>query len=279
MHVIQTPSIRRIVFDDLPPEIKTVSCDYPTDWPYANVYAMADLHEGDERAYSQYAYAMVDIIKNDPYGLCALNGDLFNTAILYSVSDIYAETMRPRQQIDAGIKIFSPIAQKIIGVDGGNHEARVARLVDMDMTDIMCRELGIRERYHPSGLLIFVRFGEGTDGKRHKRKQWYSIYMTHGRGGGTTPGGKMNRLVKLQSIVDADAYIHSHSHESIIREGAGFRVSTANGSIKRVQKMFVNTGSPLLWGGYAQDMELAPGSLATPVLTLYAERKFMTATS
>jgi hypothetical protein len=279
LHILTTPQISRIVFDELPNEIKTICVDYPNDWPYVNLYALADLHDGDERAYVQYSFAMVDIIKNDPYGLCALNGDLFNIATRISVSDIYSETMPPSKQLDAGAKLFKPIAHKIIGVDDGNHESRIYKAVGMDITRLLCRELGIEDRYNPSGLLMFLRFGTNKERNSHYGKQWYSIYMTHGRGGGSTSGGKINRLVKLQSIVDADAYIHSHTHESIIRDGSGFRVSPITGSIKRVQKVFINTGSPMLYGGYAQDMCMQPGSMSTPVLTCYAERKFMTATS
>lgn len=27
--------------------MKTVRADFPTDWPYANIYTLADLHIGD----------------------------------------------------------------------------------------------------------------------------------------------------------------------------------------------------------------------------------------
>ena len=43
------------------------------------------------------------------------------------------------------------------------------------------------------------------------RQMCYTIYTTHGRGGGRKEGAKAIRLADMASIVDADIYIHSHA--------------------------------------------------------------------
>lgn len=73
-----------------------VRADYPTDWPHANVYTLADLHIGDAHCDESEVLARVKAVQDDPYGLCVLNGDLMNTALRNSVSDVYGEVLSTR---------------------------------------------------------------------------------------------------------------------------------------------------------------------------------------
>ena len=63
------------------------------------------------------------------------------------------------QQIDEACGLLLPIKDKIIGATTGNHEARAYRSDGIDMTRLVCRQLGVEQYYHPDGVLMFVRFG------------------------------------------------------------------------------------------------------------------------
>jgi predicted phosphodiesterase len=261
--------------------MECIRADFSNDWPQANIYTLADLHVGDSHAVYAEVERRINEVIQDPYGLCILNGDLMNTALKTSVSDIYGETLSPMQQIRKMVDLLRPISGKIIGITTGNHENRVYRNDGIDIMRIACRELGIEDKYSPEGILIFLRFGlrNGHDRKRDRPSaQWYTIYATHGSGGGRKEGAKAIRLADMASIVDADIYIHSHTHLPMLMKQRYYRMSPGNCSVKSVERLFVNTGAALDYGGYGQAQEFKPSSLSTPVLHLQAARKYATAT-
>ncbi len=261
----------------------SVRADYPIDWPHANVYTLADLHIGDPHCDESEVLTRVKAAADDPYGLVVLNGDLMNTALKTSVSDVYGEVLTPMQQITYLVNMLRPIAGKIIGVTAGNHENRVYRNDGIDVTRLVCRELGIEEKYSPEGVLIFLRFGERSRHGGHisdgrNPRQWYSIYATHGSGGGRKEGAKAIRLADMAAIVDADIYIHSHTHLPMVMKQSFFRADSSNCVAKQVQKLFVNTGAAMGYGGYGQSQEFKPASATTPSIHLDAKHKRMSAT-
>lgn len=261
--------------------MKTVRADYPDSWPHANIYILADLHIGDPNSLNAEVLRRVREAENDPYGLVILNGDLMNTATRTGVSDVYGELLTPMQQMQELVDLLKPVRNKIIGVTTGNHENRVYKNDGLDTTRLVCRELGIEERYAPEGILIFLRFGRQNPHGRHMDKnpnQWYTIYATHGSGGGRKEGAKAIRLADMAAIVDADVYVHSHTHLPMIMKQSFYRTNTSNCRVTLVPKLFVNTGAALEYGGYGQAQEYKPSSTSTPVIHLDARNKRMSAT-
>ena len=262
--------------------MKAVRADYPETWPYANIYPLSDLHIGDPHCDDAEVARLVKRVEDDPYGLCVLNGDLMNTALRNSVSDVYGEILSPMQQIEYLVKLLTPIKDKIIGATSGNHEQRTYRSDGIDVMALVCKELGIFDRYAPEGILIFLRFGTQAHthpGAKRNPRQWYSIYATHGGGsGGRKEGAKAIRLADMASIVTADVYIHSHTHLPMVMKQAAYRADAINCCAKKVQMLFVNTGAALGYGGYGQAQEFKPSAIAYPVIHLEAKHKKMTAT-
>ena len=263
--------------------MKSIRVDYPTDWPHANVYTLADLHIGDPHCDMAEVMARIKKAQDDPYGLVVLNGDLMNTALRNSVSDVYGELLTPMQQITQLVTLLRPIAGKIIGVTAGNHEERVYRSDGLDTMRLVCRELGVEDKYAPEGILIFLRFGTRAQKDQHTKegrnpRQWYTVYATHGSGGGRKEGAKAIRLADMNSQVDADIFIHSHVHLGMVMKESYFRVDSSNCVAKPVDKLFVCTGAALEYGGYGQAKGFKPASKATPVIHLEAKHKRMTAT-
>ena len=118
----------------------------------------------------------------------------------------------------------------------------------------MCSQLGITEKYSPTTALLFIRFGKANAHGRKEGRQLYTAYVTHGSGGGRKEGGKVNRLADLASIVDADIYIHSHTHLPVVFKESFFRTSASNSSVALVDKLFVNTAASLNYGGYTHTL-------------------------
>jgi predicted phosphodiesterase len=260
----------------------TVTIDRPTDWPNARIHILSDLHIGDAHSDIHAISSRLEAIKADPRALVILNGDIMNTATKNSVSDIYSETMKPMEAIDCAVRMFTPIKDKIIGADTGNHEARVYKQDGIDVMRLVCRELGVERVYNPEGVLIFLRFGskprKECPNNRTEAPWTYSIYATHGTGGGRKEGGKAVRLADLAAIVDADIYIHSHTHLPMVMKQGFFRTDIQNQKVRCVEKLFVNDASSTTYGGYGQTYGLKPTSQSSPVIHLRGDRKAMSAT-
>lgn len=258
--------------------MQTVRVEFPSDWETCNVYAVADWHIGDRHSVQHEIDQQIQRIKDDPHGLVVLNGDLLNTALRNSVSDIYGETAKPMDQILTLVGLLKPIAEKIIGVTLGNHEERIYRDDGVDIMRLVCRELGCEDKYCPEGILIFLRFGSIRSHKGGRQKRLFTMYATHGSGGGKKEGAKAIRMADMAAIVDADVYIHAHTHLPMIFPENYFRVNVGNNSVQEVEKLFVNTGAKLKYGGYGQSKEFKPNSRRYPVIHLCARDGTATAT-
>lgn len=246
--------------------MKAIRCDLPFA-ELVEVHPMADLHIGDSMSDFKLIMEHIEYIKNTPNAYCILDGDLMDTAVCSSIGDTYGANHQPMEQLKMCVKIFEPIKDKILAVLPGNHENRVYKSDGLDITEIMCAQLGIPERYSPTTALLFIRFGKRPNG-HHGRPMLYTIYATHGAGGGRKEGGKVNRLADLAAIVDADCYCHAHTHLPLVFKEAFYRVSGANSSVALVDKLFVNSGASLNYGGYGDKAGFKPASKSSPVIYL-----------
>jgi predicted phosphodiesterase len=246
--------------------MKTIKCDLPFA-EVIEILPMADLHIGDSQCDYKLVLERIEYIKNTKNAYCILDGDLMDTAIASSIGDTYASALQPMEQLKHCVKIFEPIKDKILAVLPGNHENRVYRADGIDLTEIMCAQLGIPERYSPTTALLFIRFGD-KGGKYHNRTQTYTLYATHGSGGGRKEGGKVNRLADLASIVDADIYVHAHTHLPLIFRESYFRVNMSQSTATAVDKLFVNCSASLNYGGYGDKAGFKPASKRSPTIYL-----------
>lgn len=245
--------------------MKAIKCDLPFH-EQIEIHPMADLHIGDSKCDYKGILERIEYIKNTPNAYCILDGDLMDTAIASSIGDTYAANLQPMEQLKHCVKIFEGIKNKVLAVLPGNHENRIWKSDGIDITEIMCAQLGIPEKYSPTTALLFIRFGRNSE--HNGRRQLYTIYCTHGSGGGRREGGKVNRLADLASIVDADCYVHAHVHLPVIFRESFFRVSGSNSTVAEVDKLFINTAASLRYGGYGDKAGFKPASRRSPVLYL-----------
>lgn len=261
--------------------MKPIRCDLSQDLEQIKILSLSDIHIGDINCDFKLLQRRLDYIKSDPECYCILSGDLMNTATRSSKSDIYSELIPPKEQLERCVDIFGEIKDKILCIVPGNHELRTYKSEGIDMTAIMAAQLGLSDKYSDTTALLFIRFGKAARAKhsgKGKRPLCYSAYVTHGGGGGRKEGGKVNRLADLASIVDADIYIHSHTHLPVIMKQAFFRTDTRNSTVALVDKLFVNTGAHLDYGGYGDIQSYKPSSKTTPIICLSGTHKRMTAT-
>ena len=227
-----------------------------------NLYIFGDEHIGDSNCDIKYIKERIATVENDPNGIWIAIGDILNNATLQSVSDTYAETMTPMQELELAVSLFEPIKDKCIGFSSGNHEDRTYKTDGIDLCEIVARELNLP--YFNASAIIFLRFGCTN----RNRPICYSIFARHGSGGGSAMGGKANKLKKNSEIVDADIYIQGHTHSPITYKEDFYRLSYPNSSVDKVTRTFVNIGSSLNYGGYGAKFGFAPSTKVHPIVHL-----------
>lgn len=257
--------------------MKVIRADLSENLKEIEILPIADLHWADPQSDHDRILEDIGYILGNENVYCVLNGDLMDCAIASSVGDTYGQTASPMEELKACTELFQPIAHKILCVVPGNHERRHYRTNGLDLTELMCRQLGIEDKYSPATALVFLRFGS-LQKRNHHRKALYTIYVSHGNGGGRKEGGKVQRLVDLSAIVDADIYICGHTHLPVMLKDSFARPNPANTSVTYGTRLYVNTSAKLEYGGYGEVGGYKPPCMDTPVIRLSGTKKEMRAT-
>lgn len=258
--------------------MKAIKVDLPESLREIEIMPVADYHWADPNSNHDKIMRDIAYIREHENCYCVLNGDLMDCAIASSIGDTYGATLSPMDELKACVDLFAPIANKILCVVPGNHEARHYRTNGLDLTELMCRQLGIEDRYSPTTALLFIRFGRDEVHNHHKRKVCYTMYASHGNGGGRKEAGKIQRLVDLSTIVDADIYLCGHTHLPAMLKDGFARPNCANSSITYGTRLYVNTSAKLNYGGYGDIGGFKPPCTDTPLIRLGGTRKEMRAT-
>lgn len=252
--------------------MKVIKIDLSTELKSLELHVFADEHLGDEYCDTKRLLQRIDYVRNTPNAYCILNGDILDNATKTSIGDTYTQTLNPMEQLQRAVDIFGAIKDKILCITHGNHENRTYKKEGINLSSLIATQLGLSDRYTPTSALLFLRFGKSSS-KTHNRKICYTIHTLHGSGGGRKEGAKAIRLADMASIIDADIYIHSHTHLPMVMKQAFHRVDLSNSSVALVDKLFVNTAANLNYGGYGEAKEFKPSSKETPVIYLSGTEK------
>lgn len=247
----------------------------PAELEYINIKLLSDWHIGDRFCDFKAIEKQVAGVAEDPncYAICC--GDLMNNATKASVSDIYSEKLSPQEQIDKVLKILTPIRDRILYITSGNHEARTYREAGIDTTAVIAVKLDLQDRYSKNGGIMSLSLGRDRAhvSPNSKQKLKYFFYILHGNGNGSKAGGKVNRLVDLASIVDADIYIHAHTHLPVVTMVPFCRIDRAHDLVTMEDRLFVNASAKLEYGGYGKEKAFVPASMADPVIFINGKKK------
>jgi hypothetical protein len=186
-------------------------------------------------------------------------GDFMENAIVGSKSDVYTQTMPPRQQMDAIVDLLTPIRDKGLFLIGGNHEARTDRLVGSRPEDYIATRLDLPYCGFSCYASLFVRSDQSGTHRGHGRG--WSCYFHHNYGGGYTAGGKVSRAGQLRLITPtADAIFSGHFHITSRIPVTWYELGKSS-AIKKTGYDYI-IGSALSWNeSYAEEKAKRPASL------------------
>ena len=236
------------------------------------IIPVSDVHLGAAEHMADEWREFVNTVKSDPNCYIILGGDLINNATKSSVSNVFAETMRPREQKRMMAEMLAPLKNRILCAVSGNHERRSGKDVDDDPTyDIMCK-LDIEHLYRENVAFIKMQFGD-KNGNGNVNPT-YVFVVTHGAGGGMLTGGTVNRNERFGYIIDGmDCLVVGHTHKPWVTQPAKIKIDPFNNKISVKPFKVVSATSWLNYGGYAAQKMLNPTSHAPQVLTVCGKRK------
>lgn len=233
------------MIDDFTPIIHRLEGRTIRIWP------IADVHLGARECAIGDFQAFLKRIQSDNDSYIVLVGDLLNNATKSSISNVYEETMPPSAQIDCAVELLSPVADRILGAVGGNHERRSKKDVDLDpMYAVMCM-LRIQDLYRPN--MAFLRI-ELSNGNTHDS---YAIMMTHGK--------TENKKKQFTSIVEGvDACVYAHTHSPSIQIPASHIRFNHRNTISFHEVVSLTACSWVRPGGYSLSSLYTPQAVSRP---------------
>ena len=235
-------------------------------WPISDVHLGAAEHNAEAWA------AFCREIEQRPNAYVILGGDLINNATRSSISNIFEETMRPKEQKKHMVEMLRPLRDKVLCAVSGNHERRGLKDADDDPTyDILCK-LDLETVYRENVAFLRLHFGDDKiDGSRNPT---YVFVVTHGAGGGILTGGMVNKAERFAYVIDgADALIVGHSHKPFITQPSKVKINAQKGVVYLRPFKVISTTSWLDYGGYASQKMLPPTSIAPQIIKLYGKQK------
>lgn len=209
------------------------------------LYPIGDLHYGSAQCNLDFVRSVVAEVKDTPNAYWVGMGDLIENAIVGSKSDVYTQTVQPREQINYIVELLRPIANKGLFLIGGNHERRTTRTTGIVLEEHIAVQLGVPYM----GFSCMARLQTESS----HTPQDFICYFHHNYGGGYTAGGKVNRAESLRRIVPtADAIFSGHFHITSRIPVTWFEAGTKQAN-RKVGYDYI-TGSALTWNeSYAEE--------------------------
>ena len=236
------------------------------------IYTLADLHIGSAECDVNLIKRVVKFVQETPHTYVVLLGDILDTALKNSKTDIYSEVMSVADSQKLAVELLTPIKDRIIGLTPGNHENRVWKETGIDLSLWLAEKLGVADKYRVNALAMSIDFGKDNNGRPYK----LNIFSQHGGyGGGRKLGAAMNAIEDMDGIVaNADIYLRAHTHSPV--QGSR-KVYTFNdqGNLDTQIKYYFNAPSFLLTGGYGLEKGYKPQDISPCYLNIraYCERE------
>jgi len=236
------------------------------------LYAVADLHVGSREFMEQVWLDFRAQVLREPDSRLIIVGDAMNNALKNTVSNVYAEKMRPREQKAWLIEQLGPLRDRILAITPGNHEERsVKEADDNPLYDVACK-LDLEDYYRDCACFITLRFGE-KNGNGLKNPT-YTICATHGAGGGILTGAAVNRNERFAYAIDGlDLLIVAHSHKPWVTQPGKVVIDAQNNRVSiKPFKVAVATAW-MEYGGYALKKQMLPAVHAEQEILLRGKEK------
>ena len=256
---------------DVLSNLKLVKHELSSNFNFVEVFPLVDLHIGDSNTDIKLFKRFINFILEQPYRYVTLQGDLMNNALRNSVSNVYGETMSPREQKNFLIENLRPIADRILCIIPGNHEARSAKDSDVALMEDIAIALNKQELYQDNGCYLKITLGSKRE---NKKRASYNGLCVHGFGGGAKTGASVNRLEDYAYAIEGlDFIVTGHTHKYFSTIPAKIVIDPQNEVIRQRNFACYNASAWQDYGGYGFKMMLKPGRKGASPMILHGSKK------
>lgn len=259
-----------------------------THFTEAEIIDLSDWHIGNPLCDEALIKNVCDYIMQEPENpkrarVCFMNGDITETITRNSIGDIFnGSQYTPSTQIAIALKYLRPLTKtskkypmgKIISNAYGNHDFQ-RQYKDSGIscaTSIACG-LGLEDRSSSDGCYDFINLKSLY---RTKDNTTFTLYHSHGSGGGSTIGAKANKMEKIGNSILADIICIGHCHTSITFKEDMIIPQTNTHRTRTHTTTYVMVSSMLGYGDYAQRQGIKPSTINVPRIILTQERHYLT---
>ena len=241
------------------------------DVPELHLYGFSDWHLGSADCDEELIQRDVEIVKNDPASRVIVLGDILQCDLKHSKGDIYHQKYSPSQQKRLAREMLEPIKDKILSIQGGNHDEGRSEEDATPVLDI-AEYLGVP--YCQAETLLKIPVGCKSKNGKHVV---YVAFAVHGWSNGRLWGSKAINLDRLKDLVPtADLFLMGHTHSQHVHKDTVFIPDLYNNNVMVKTRHFVNTGSYQRRGDYVRRKALPGQCLGTSLIRLSGTQKKIT---
>lgn len=247
------------------PDFTLITRHFPENKDIA-LYPVGDVHLGAAEHMESAWREFREMILSEENAYLLLVGDLLNNATRSSVSNVFDEVLRPREQKRLMSEMLAPLRERILCAVPGNHEGRSGKDADDDPCyDILCK-IDREDAYRENAAFLKIQIGNKSgDGLKNPS---YVITVMHGVGAGVMTGSALNRAERFAMAIDgADILVVGHSHKSFNSYPAKIKIDPYNNKISLKPFHVVNCSAWMDFSGYALRKMLIPsGHIAQKIV-------------
>lgn len=217
------------------------------------VWAVADVHIGARNADVDGFKAFIKRVQADEDSYIVIVGDLMENNTRDSVSDY--GYLPPSAQVDLAVELLQPVADRILGVVGGNHEFRTTRATDLDPLYAVCLMLrangeSLAHLYRQNFAFLRIVLERGRVADR------YALMLIHGK----TANKKRHFAYAVEGV---DAIISGHTHDGLVEKPAKL-VFTPSNNVRIQPLVSITATSWLPFSDYAARSLCLPKATSCP---------------
>lgn len=184
--------------------------DLSTQYDTCVLVFIGDWHIGTVDFDIEEASRVIDYVIKTPNARLFCLGDMMNTAILNSVSNMFEDIAYPQEQWKVFVSLLQEVAsmKKLVVTHTGNHERRVGRNTGIDPVEQATAALGAKETYAPyfADSIINLKCPYTKSGT-------YSFPLVTHHGDSGNPENNSN--INQESLVNAIG--HTHTFKAYIK--------------------------------------------------------------
>lgn len=249
------------------PDWQPITVDLPTEWEFAHLYFVHDLHYGSELFDERKWMRLKNRILSDKYGKVLFIGDLFENAIPGSKSDMFTQTANPAEQKEFVTQQFVDLKEQTIAIVPGNHcSNRTTKAAGLYPLYDCALLAGMGEKYR--NIIAFLNIGVGTSKKNKSKQVHYFGQIQH-----KAKDCKNYGTSDFTDGIDFFAFGHDHNPRETPRAKLVF--DKQNNVIYKRNIENIDCGSFCQFGGYGAEAGYRPQSDKMYMLTIFGEEKRM----